>query len=469
MSERARRLAVVGAGISGLAAAAELARLARESSTELELSVFEASARPGGKLLTEEFAGAQVDLGAESLLLREPEILAAVTELGLKASVIRPATTSASIWNGRRLNPIPRRSVLGVPLQPWRPDVIRAIGLAGAARASVEPWIRRGRPEPDGPLGGFLRRRVGNAAFSGLVDPLLGGVYAGPAADLSLGAVAPPLLAAAQRNGSLLRGLRQAAALAAPTSAETPFASFALGLGQLVKALLGKLPSGSIELARPVAGLAPADGGRVRVQTATEALVVDGVVLAVPAPAAAMVLGGLGPGLVPLLRRLEYASVATVTLAYPDRAIGQPLLGSGFLVARRPRRPVTACTFLDRKWPHLRQPGLTILRASAGSFGDEWLLALDDTTLVSAVHRELRGILSLTEVPAEVRVERWHGGLPQYRTGHLEWRARVFEAAAELPAPLVLTGAAFGGVGVASCLREGAGAGRALWASTQPS
>ena len=469
MSSPPRRLAVIGAGVSGLAAAAELGRLAEESATALDLSVFEADSRPGGKLRTEGFGTVQVDLGAESLLARDPEVEALVERIGLGPSLIRPATTSASIWNGRRLVAIPKESVLGVPLYPWRRDVIQAVGIAGAARAALEPLLGRGRAQPDGALGPFLTRRVGPQVFNRLVDPLLGGVYAGPAAHLSCAAVAPQLVAASEQGGSLLRALRRTAAATRRSSDLTPFVSFLGGLEALIAALTSLIPKESLLLGRTVERLDPAEPGRVRVQTQGAPFAdFDGLILAVPAPAAALALESLSPEMVPLLRQLEYASVATVTLAYPDSGLSRPLVGSGFLVTRRPRRTLTACTFLDRKWPHLRRPGRTLMRASAGSFGDEWVLALDDTTLVTSVHRELRTILGLTELPIEVRVERWHGGLPQYRAGHLGWKARVSDAASKLPAPIELTGAAFGGVGVASCLRDGSAAARSLWARTSP-
>ncbi|MGH7641810.1 MAG: protoporphyrinogen oxidase [Candidatus Dormibacteria bacterium] len=460
-----RRVAVIGAGVSGLAAAVELERLGREHSVPLAVSLFEAAAQPGGKLLTTEFAGAQVDLGAESLLARGKEIEGVIAELGLSASVVRPATTAASIWNGRRLVKIPKDSVLGVPLYPWRPDVVRAVGWPGAARGSLEPWLGRGSPDPDGTLGAFVGGRVGKTIFGSLVDPLLGGVYAGPAQQLSSGAVAPQLVAAAEGGGSLLRQLRRAARAETRAPGATPFVTFDKGLQQLVGGLVRHLPQGALHLNRAVARLEPAPGDRVHLHVHGEPVEeFDGVLLALPAPAAAILLQAFNPEIGPLLRQLEYASVATVTLAYPDQALSRPLQGSGFLVARRPRRTVTACTFLDRKWPHLRQPGLTIVRASAGSFGDEWVLALDDTTLVTNVHRALRSILRLVELPVEARVERWHGALPQYRAGHLRWREQVTAAAVALPVPLQLTGAAFCGVGISACLQGGAQSARTLWA-----
>ena len=123
---------------------------------------------------------------------------------------------------------------------------------------------------------------------------------------------------------------------------------------------------------------------------------------------------------------------------------------------------------MDRKWPNLRQTGMSILRASVGSFGDEWALALDDATLITSVHRELRAILGLSQLPVDARVQRWHGSLPQYRMGHLGWRAEVVDAAAAIPAAIELTGAAFAGVGIAACLRDGAISAKALWDRVQP-
>jgi oxygen-dependent protoporphyrinogen oxidase len=469
LSIPSRSLAVIGAGVSGLAAAGELVRLARKSDTPLSLSVFEASERPGGKLFTTDFVGAQVDLGSESLLARDPEVEAVITTLGLSPSVTRPATTSASIWNGRRLVAIPKDTVLGVPLYPWRLDAVRSLGLIGAARATVEPWLGHAQPSPDGPLGDFISRRVGRAVLARLVAPLLGGVYAGPARDLSTGAVAPQLLAAVGQGGSLLRGLRQVSNTVAGVASTSPFVSFAGGLAKLVDGLLEVLPPDAMRVANSVVAIEIPEPNRIRIKTQGRSVAeFDGVVLALPAPAAAGLLDPISGRLGSLLRKLEYASVATVTMAYPNAGFTRPLLGSGFLVARRPRSTVTACTFMDRKWPNLRQPGLSILRASVGSFGDEWALALDNATLVTSVHRELRTILGLSQLPVDARVQRWHGALPQYRTGHLAWRAEVAEVAAAVPAAVELTGAAFGGIGIAACLREGATSARALWDRVQP-
>jgi oxygen-dependent protoporphyrinogen oxidase len=466
LTNSSRRLAVVGGGISGLAAAVAIARRAAGSERSVELVLLEQDSRLGGLVLTEDFAGARIDLGGESLLARDADTLDTLAALGLGQAILRPGTTAASLWNGKRLVPIPKGSALGVPPHPLQRDVRRAIGWWGALRACLEPLRPGAAPDPDGPLGPFISSRLGRAVLERLVDPLLGGVYAGPASGLSIEAVSPQLLQALARDRSLLRGLRQ---LQPQTpegagSSTSPFLSLRGGLVTLTAALEAALPPGSVRLGARVRGLLYGPDGRGQLRIGADApLTVDGVVLALPAPPAADILSAVAPQMSSDLRRQEYSSVAIVTLAYSDSAFPHELIGSGFLVPRHPRRVVTACTYLDRKWPLLRHDGLTLLRVSAGSLGEEWVLGLDDTTLVSSVHKSLRTMLGVTELPRMVKVQRWQPALPQYRAGQVAWRENMQRQASALPVPVVLTGAAYCGVGLAACLREGGAAGGRLW------
>ncbi|MDA8394994.1 MAG: protoporphyrinogen oxidase [Candidatus Dormibacteraeota bacterium] len=455
------RLAVVGAGVSGLSAARELDRASREDRVPCRITVFEAEGRVGGRVLSAEVRGQRVDVGAESMLVRDPSTIEVLSALGLDGELVRPGTTSASIWSGRRLVPIPKGTSLGVPLHPLQPGVVRLLGPLGSLRAFLEPWLLGPTVTPDDPLGPFLEGRLGKAAVRRLVDPLLGGVYAGPAELLSVGAVAPHLLSALERDRSLLRGLRQQPA--APPGAVTGFIALRSGLQTLAEKLAGGLDRSALRLQTPVRGAWPAPLGQMRVETGQGSEEFDGLVLALPAPPAAELLQGLAPELARELRRQRYSNVATITLAYPESAISRRPPGSGFLVPRFPGRVVTACTFMDQKWPHLRQPGILLLRASAGGHGDDWPLEVDDATLVTSVHTHLRRHLGLRQVPLEARVQRWSPALPQYRAGHLAWRDSVEAQVAALPYPVVLAGAAYRGVGLEACLRDGVRAARALW------
>ncbi|MHB8555568.1 MAG: protoporphyrinogen oxidase [Candidatus Dormibacteria bacterium] len=475
MSQQPRRVAVIGGGVSGLAASRAIARGAASAGAPVELILLEADDRLGGRVLTADFAGTKIDLGPESILARGTDTWKLLADLGIEAAVLRPGTTSAGIWNGRRLVPIPKGFPLSIPPQltwRWRWDVIRAIGPLPALRASVEPWLKGQVPDPDQALGPFISARLGRAVFRRLVDPLMGGIYAGSAEQLSIGAVAPQLLQALRLDSSLLHGLRRMSSPPPPADGSPPttFITLEGGLTRLVEALAAALPAGTARLGTRVAELAAGPAGSCQLRFGeAPPLEVDGVVLALPAPRAAELLSGLAPGMSDQLCRQDYASVATVTLAYRDQAFPRPLTGSGLLVPRSPRRVVTACTFMDRKWPHLRQPGTTILRVSTGSLGEEWVLGLDDTTLVSSVHRSLRTMLGVTELPSSVRVQRWPQALAQYRAGHLAWAAQLQQQAGALPIKVVLTGASYQGVGLAACLRDGTEAGQRLWDRLAPS
>jgi oxygen-dependent protoporphyrinogen oxidase len=309
------RFAVVGGGVSGLAAARRLWQLGQEHKVDVEVTLLEAGPQVGGRVAAESFAGVRLDLGAESLLARSPATWELLSALGLAEQALAPGTTTASIWNGRRLVRIPAGSALGVPPHPWSGSVLRALGLGGALRAGLEPWLGHPRPDPDSALGPFISRRVGVAVLSRLVDPLLGGVYAGSAAQLSLGAVAPQLLQALDRSPSLLKGLRQ---LERPTTsvADPPrptFVTFAGGLTTLVAALRASLPQGAVQLESRVDELLPAavQGAARLVVAGAPGFDCHGVVLAVPAPEAAGIVAGISPELAGALRRQDWASVAS--------------------------------------------------------------------------------------------------------------------------------------------------------------
>lgn len=453
------RLAVVGGGVAGLAAAVELHHASAGSGGEVLL--FERDGRTGGRVLTEVWEGRAVDLGAESMLVRSPDTIAELRDLGLEPQLLRPATTSASIWTGHRLVPIPRETVLGVPLHPLRRDVVRLLGPWPAVRASFEPYLRGVPLGPDDPLGPFLRSRLGPVAFRRAVEPLIGGVYAAPAERLSIGVVAPSLVAAAASGTSLLRGLRRHRVQGAGGAA---FITFEQGLVALPDALRSALPPASVRTGEEVSAVEPGRQRALRLRlVGGPDIDVDGVVVAIPAPAAGDLVRPLSSELAGELRRQRYSSVATVTLAYRDSAFATALRGSGFLVPRFRGRVVTACTFLDRKWPHLRQPGTTLLRASAGSLGEEWVLGLDDAALVTSVHAQLRRILGLKALPFAVRVQRWQPALAQYEAGHIAWRARVDELVTNLHHPVTLVGSSYNGVGLAACVGDGRGGARRLW------
>ncbi|MEJ3743583.1 protoporphyrinogen oxidase [Actinomycetes bacterium KLBMP 9797] len=433
------RVAVIGGGISGLAAAL---RLRERAPAETEIIVYEQSGALGGKLRTGSVAGSAVEYGAEAFLVRdatggESAAVALARRVGLAGDLVHPAVGRAGLALGGRLVPLPGGTLVGVPGDL---DLVKTVAEPAADRDRDEgrPLLAAGE---DVAVGALVRRRLGDQVVDRLVDPMLGGVYAGRADGLSLAATMPGLAAAATAEHTLTGAVRAALA-AAPRPPGTPvFATVVGGVSRLVEAV-ARASGAAVRLAAAVRVLEPAGRGwRLRVGDEWETA--DAVVLAVPARHAARLLGTS-----PVV---DYASVALVTLAIPDAAL--PDL-SGFLVPAEEGTLTKAATFFTTKWAHLRRAdGVALVRASTGRYGEEQGLHRSDASLVALVHAELSALVGASlPAPIATHVQRWGGALPQYAPGHLE---RVAAARAALPATLALAGAGYDGVGIPACVRSG--------------
>lgn len=477
------RVVVVGGGIAGLAAAHRL----HELDPTAEITVLERGDRLGGKIHTAPFAGQPVETGAETFLMRDAGEPSAALELarrvGLGDALVHPAPLPAALALGGELLPIPGGTLMGIPADP---------GSVAAVAPVVDRDTDEGRPVlsagEDVAVGELVRARLGDTVVARLVDPLLGGVYAGRADDLSLQATVPGLHRAAQQERTLAAAVRRAinAAGRPTTPGGAPvFATVPGGLSRLVEAV-AQASGARVRLGTTVRALARAgDGWRVSTGAAGRESHVDSdaVVLAVPAAPAARLLAAVDATVAGSVGVLAYASTALVTLALPAGAALPQL--SGFLVPADAGFAVKAATFFTTKWPHLRGES-TILRASLGRysapgqahgaprgedrpghahgapgrFSQQDVLGLTDQALVAVVREELPALLGRPlPSPLHVRVNRWGGGLPQYGVGHVTRTARVRSA---LPASLALAGAAYDGVGIAACVRSGEAAAQRL-------
>ncbi|MEV0323449.1 protoporphyrinogen oxidase [Streptomyces sp. NPDC050658] len=437
---------VIGGGIAGLAAAHRLL------GTGARVTVLEASGRLGGKLLPGEIEGVRVDLGAESLLARRPEAVALAREVGLADRLQSPATATAAIWTRGALRPMPKGHVMGVPGD--------ASALAGVLSDEGLHRIEQDRELPatdvgdDVAVGEYVAARLGREVVDRLVEPLLGGVYAGDAYRISMRSAVPQLFEAARRHASLTEGVREIQARAAKNQQTGPvFMGIEGGVGTLPLAVADSVRArgGEIRMEAAVTELRRAEDGW-RVVVGDEVIAADGVIVAVPAYAAAALLGVEAPAAAAELAAVEYASMALMTLAYRRSEIDLPE-GSGFLVPPVDGHTIKASTFASRKWGWIadEDPGLLVLRTSVGRYGESAVLERDDTELVELSRRDLRAATGLAAAPVATRVNRWHDGLPQYPVGHHARVARVREHVAKLPG-LAVCGAAYDGVGVPACI-----------------
>ncbi|WP_416900521.1 protoporphyrinogen oxidase [Micromonospora echinospora] len=448
------RIAVIGGGITGLAAAV---RLRDRAPAGTEVTVYEQSGALGGKLRTGSLAGGPVEFGAESFLMRDPAggesgAVALVRRLGLDAEIVHPTVGQAALAVDGGLRPIPGGTLVGVPGDLEKVATV-AEPTAAADLDGGKPLLG---PDEDVAVGALVRARLGDQVVDRLVDPMLGGVYAGRADDLSL-VTTMPALARAARVERTLTGAVRAAQDAAPRAPGAPvFGALAGGMSRLVEAA-ATASGATIRLGATVRDLTPL-GGRWRLTVGPtrdpESVEVDAVVLAVPARPAARLLAEVDPEAATRIGGLDYASVALVSLALPEPEL--PAL-SGFLVPGTEGLLIKAATFFTTKWGHLRRPdGVALVRASVGRYGEERQLQLSDADLVATVHRELSGVLGTTlPTPLASHVQRWGGALPQYTPGHSDRVAAARTALRAAHPTLALAGAGYDGVGIPVCVRSG--------------
>jgi protoporphyrinogen/coproporphyrinogen III oxidase len=465
-----RTVAIVGGGISGLSTAFALLERAAEAGLSIRCTVVDASPSWGGKIVTHRIGDLVTEAGPDSFLSQKPAGLQLCEKLGLTDQLINTNETGkkAFVYSGGRLRELPEGLVVITPgqLGPFLRSEL--LTVAGLARMGLELVMPAKRSQEDESLASFFRRRFGRQAFERMMEPLMAGIYAGDAEQMSLKATFPRFLELEQEYGSVIRGMMAARNTGSSGRCTAPrrtmFVSLKNGLADLVSALVRRLTaqgvvlrSGSIveslrvrshQLGRWTYDLMLDDGS---------ALSVESLVLATPAYVSADLLRPLTPIAAGVLEMIPYASTATIAMAYPASVIAGGVEGFGFVVPRVERRDLIAATWTSLKWPHRAPADQLLIRCYVGGVGREEILRLDDQSLLARVKSELRQTCGVTAEPTYVEVNRWMKAMPQYLLGHLE-RLEQVEAAVSRYGGLVLTGAAYRGVGIPDCIRDGAGA-----------
>jgi oxygen-dependent protoporphyrinogen oxidase len=446
-----RHVAVVGGGIAGLAAAVFLAG---EGGEGLRVTVFESSPRIGGKLQVSEVAGIPVDEGADALLVRRTEGTDLARLAGLGDELVAPVTSAASVWSAGGLHPLPAGHVMGVPGDLRALAASGLLSLRGLGRIPLDHLLPRTPVDDDVAIGRYVTARLGREVVNRLLEPLLGGVYAGHADELSLDATVPQLSQVVRSSRSLLDGVREVLA-ATPRNGRPVFNGVTGGMGRL-PAAVAAASGAEIRTGTTVRALRRTPGGwRLTAGPTREPEYVDAdaVVLALPARPAARLLADEVPAASAQLAGIDYASVAIVTLALLRSEIPRPLVGSGFLVPPVEGRVVKAVTYSSQKWGWLADtdPDTVIVRLSVGRYGEEHDLQRTDEELVAVARDDLAAMVGVQSEPIDTRVTRWGGSLPQYTIGHRHRVAGVRAAVAQAPG-LAVCGAAYDGVGIPACV-----------------
>ena len=443
---------VIGGGIAGLAAAWHLTKLGVP-----RVAVLEASNRWGGKLHTNEFAGADVDTGPDAFVARSKVAVELCMELGLEKELVSPALSNAYVVSRGRLRPFPANTLMGVPSSLRSLAGSGAVRTLGVIRASADLVLPASRVHGDVSVASALGPRLGRSVLYELIDPLVGGINGGSVDELSLSSAAPDIhnlynshrsLLVAARRHQAYRGLRQGSPV---------FYGIERGMQRLADALSCALRERRVDMRTmsPAVDISKDDDGGWSVKCGNgESVAVKGVILAVPAFEAARILRTCFSEVADILDNIRYASVSVVRLAYRSEATTFPLDGSGFVVPASEGMLTTACSWASSKWERLGRSNSIILRASVGRLNDTRAGKLSDRDLIARVHTELARLLGIDQGPIEADVTRWDRALPQYEPGHSERISRVDQTIKSMQG-IALAGAAYHGLGIPACIKSG--------------
>ncbi|HUE89837.1 MAG TPA: protoporphyrinogen oxidase [Vicinamibacterales bacterium] len=435
---------LIGAGISGLAAAWELRRRG------IAPLILERTARAGGVILTERVGGFVIDGGPDSLLVQKPAAVELCRELGLGDRLMPtlPPRTAFVLKRGR-LVPLPDASFLGLPTRVGPFVRSPLFSLGGKIRMATELLRARG-VERDESIAHFIGRRFGREAVEYLAEPLLAGIHAGDVHQLSIHSLFPRLVALEQAHGSILRGLS-----ATPThtaSTQGAFVSLPTGIAELPEALAKALGPDVFRYNTSVRQISGSGPYKLTLDT-DQAIHARVVIVTVPAWSAAQMLASLDTPLAMRSADIPYASTATVAFGLGRDQIRHPLDGSGFVVPRRERQMLMAATWVSSKWPHRAPDGHVLLRAFVGGATDPAALHRNDDDLAELALGELSALLDITGEPSLVRVFRWVRATPQYTVGHAE-RVRVIEERLARFPGVFVTGSGYRGTGIPDCIAD---------------
>lgn len=468
-----KHIVVVGGGIAGLAAAYRLQTLAREAALPFRITLFERDTQLGGKIRTERHDGFIVEGGPDTFLAYKPWGVALCKELGLAARLrgTNQAHRKTYVMRDGRLHRLPEGLTGMIPTRFTPMLQTTLLSWPGKLRMGLDFLLPPRSANGDESLAAFISRRLGSEVYERLIEPLMGGIYAGDATQLSLAATFPQLRQLELEHGGLIKGMlarraqmqsarRSNANGALAPGSRSAFLTPETGLAEIVDALVAALKDAQLRTGAQVCEIFPAADGYTLMLDEAEQLHADAVILATPAFASAKLLQGLDDKLAATLREIPYVSTATVSLAYRLEHVLRPLDGYGYVIPRAEGGDILACTWTSTKFPHRAPPGYVLLRAFVGRAGKQAALAGDDDHLLGLVLAEMKRTLGISAAPLFHCIYRWPDAMPQYTLGHPERMHQIERRLAARPG-LHVAGAAYGGIGIPDCIHSGEQAARA--------
>jgi oxygen-dependent protoporphyrinogen oxidase len=452
-----RRVAVIGGGISGLAAAHRLVELA----PDVETALFERRTRLGGVLDTVHEDGFQVETSADNFITTVPWGVDLCKRLGLGDQLVptNPAHRRTFVVRRGRLYKLPDGFLMMAPTRMWPLAVTPILSPLGKLRAGLEYLIPPRKEDGDESMAAFVRRRLGSEVFARLVEPLVSAVYAADMERLSVLATLPRFREMEREHGSLIRAMRRQMRMRRRSESQSGaryslFLTLRHGLSSLVDAIRDRLPHGAVRLETPVERIERGGRGWRVFTEGGAAEEFDAVIVATPAHAAAPLLEPIDAELARLLASVPYEGTAIISAAYERQQIAHRLDGMGVVVPSIERSPILAISFSSQKYAHRAPDGKALLRIFVGGARRPEMAEMDPDQLVPPVLGELAKLLGIRGDPVYRLTSHWPRTMAQYHVGHNDLVARIDAAVARLDG-LALAGNAYQGVGIPACIHTG--------------
>lgn len=469
-----RNVAVIGGGITGLAAAHRLITLNKD----IHVTLFEAADSLGGIIDTAYSDGWLLELGPDAFITNKPGGVALCEEIGFTDQLIPTDNTfrrSLVLRNGKP-EPVPDGFMLMAPsnLQAIRDTPL--LTPAGRERLLQEADIPAKMDGADESLAGFVRRRFGEEALDRLVQPLVGGIYTADPEKLSLQATLPRFPEMERDHGSVIAATQkeqeQKSAARSSSGSGARYGLFTTpkdGFRSLITAVVDVLQNSgrvSIRTSTPIETASQTSDSKWKISLPTKPPeCFDGVVMTLPTHRAAKLLSG--EALQPLtssLQQIPYASSAIVLSGHRLQDFEHPLEAFGLVIPHQEGRRILATSFTSRKFPGRAPAGHVLLRTFVGGAMQPEQLGHSDDEITGFVQEELKQILGSKTPPLFSRVVRYNNAMPQYHLGHVELVDRIEQQTAELPG-LELAGNAYRGVGIPDSISSGRRAAEQLLAA----
>ncbi|MFZ5817071.1 MAG: protoporphyrinogen oxidase [Bacillota bacterium] len=449
---------IAGGGITGLSAAWNILKRAKAAGRSPQIILVEKEKRLGGKTQTQVVDGMIVEEGPDSVIAYKPWAVQLAKELGLETVGTNPNIRTTYIMHNGRLESLPVGMQIMIPTEVWPFLKTRLLSPWGKLRAGLEPFMPIRKTDEDESIGSFVGRRFGQEVLENVAGPLMGGIYGGDFGAVSMKATFPRFLQMEREGGSLLlQGWRNKENKPkGPTG--SAFVTVKGGLNRLVNELISRM-EGQVRFLTGVSltGLVrgPEGKGYVAGLDNGERIEAEAVVLALPAYVAASLVKEYLPEVASELNAIPYHNSVVAAMAFHRKEVDHPLNASGFLVPAREPTVVTACTWVSSKWPHATPEDKVLIRCfiGRGNEAKDWTREPDEV-IIGHARKELEQIMGLKAEPFFTRVFKWPRAMPQYRVGHLDRMDRVERLMQQTPG-LYVAGAAFRGVGLPDCVREG--------------